>query len=166
MGRCLVLALELWVGWPCCGDLLWAPLLQLTVRFWGCSLGEGSPPLHTETCAHVPRHAHTQTGTRVNICDTGQPAPVVVPSGVQEPLAELTPPLPLPGADSGARAPRRLGAEPPPRGTVLPTSSSPSGGALSFEPCQSGILGHEDCESCPRAGLGAGWGGTCWFLAG
>ena len=112
------------------------------------------------------RDARTQTGTRVNICDTGQPAPVVVPSGVQEPLAEQTPPLPLPGADSGTRAPRRLGAEPPPRGTVLPTSSLPSGGALCFDPCQSGTLGHEDCESCPRAGLGAGWGRTCWFLAG
>ena len=51
VGRRLVLALELWVGWPCRGDLLRAPLLQLTVRFWGCSLGEGG--------MHAHRRAHT-----------------------------------------------------------------------------------------------------------
>lgn len=56
-----------------------------------------------------------------------------------------------------------MGAEPPPRGSVLPTSSSPSGGALCFDPCQSGVLEHKGCESCPRTGLRAGWGGTCWF---
>lgn len=56
-----------------------------------------------------------------------------------------------------------MGAEPPPRGSVLPTSSLPSGGALCFDPCQSGVLEHKGCESCPRTGLRAGWGGTCWF---
>ncbi|CAM9365322.1 unnamed protein product [Rangifer tarandus platyrhynchus] len=60
-------------------------------RAGSASLGEGGPALHTETCARMPRHARTQTGTRVIICDVGQPAPIMVLSGRQEPLAGLTP---------------------------------------------------------------------------
>lgn len=51
----------------------------------GCSLGEGGPALYTETCARMPRHVRTQTGTRVIICDAGWLAPVMVLS-----LAGLT----------------------------------------------------------------------------
>lgn len=57
-GRRPVLALEPWVGQPCCSDLPWAPLLQPTVRFWGCSLGKGGPPLHTHPGTHARRWAH------------------------------------------------------------------------------------------------------------
>lgn len=75
-----VLAPELWAGQPCLSALpLWAPL-QLTVRFWGAALARAALPC-TQTCAHMPRHARTQTGTRVIICDAGRPAPVMVLSG-------------------------------------------------------------------------------------
>lgn len=64
---------------------------------------QGRPSL-----AHTPRYARTQTGTCVNMCDPGWPAPVAVLSGVQELLAGLTP-APLPRSRSQGQGAQTLG---------------------------------------------------------